>query len=156
MMSIGNGMGILEVCLPSPKVFWLVSLLVRLFQSTIPPLKISLHTFFWNQRLRLASKNSDFDSRFITVLMICIWLYNFIIIGSVLSFSKLGILVAFFLLLVKTISELNFYNSYMQFIGVKKGYFLILFGQLFHVTYMAILPIFSQLLSYKWKARVVK
>tara|TARA_B100001093_G_C26786361_1_gene996876 strand:- start:23 stop:1129 length:1107 start_codon:yes stop_codon:yes gene_type:complete len=113
-------------------------------------------SFFWNQRLRWASKNSDYDSRFNTVLMICIWLYNFIIIGSVLSFSKLGILVAFFLLLVKTISELNFYNNYMQFIGVKKGYFLILFGQLFHVTYMAILPIFSQLLSYKWKARVVK
>jgi hypothetical protein len=68
----------------------------------------------------------------------------------------LGILVAFFLLLIKTISELNFYNNYMQFMGVKKGYFLILLGQLFHVAYMAILPIFSQLLSYKWKARVVK
>lgn len=113
-------------------------------------------SFFWNQRLRWASKNSDYDSRFNTVLMICIWLYNFTIVGSVLSFSKLGILVAFFLLLIKTISELNFYNNYMQFMCVKKGYFLILLGQLFHVAYMAILPIFSQLLSYKWKARVVK
>ncbi len=111
---------------------------------------------FWNQRLRWASKNSDYDSRFNTFLMIGIWLFNFVILGSLLSFSKLGVLVAFFLLLIKTISELNFYSKYEHFMGVKNGYGLILLGQLFHILYMAILPPLSQVVNYKWKARVIK
>jgi cellulose synthase/poly-beta-1,6-N-acetylglucosamine synthase-like glycosyltransferase len=111
---------------------------------------------FWNQRLRWASKNSDYDSRFNTFLMIGIWLFNFVILGSLLSFSKLGVLAAFFLLLIKTISELNFYSKYKHFMGVKNGYGLILLGQLFHILYMAILPPLSQVVSYKWKARVIK
>lgn len=111
---------------------------------------------FWNQRLRWASKNSDYDSSFNTFLMIGIWLFNFLILGSLLSFSKLGVLAAFFLILVKTISELSFYSNYEHFMKVNNGYWLILLGQLFHVVYMAILPPLSQVLSYKWKARVVK
>ena len=116
----------------------------------------SSFTSFWNQRLRWASKNSDYDPRFNTVLLIGIWLFNLVILGSLLSFSKLGALAAFFLLLIKTISELNFYSKYEQFMGIKNGYGLILLGQLFHVMYMAILPPLSQLLSYRWKARVIK
>lgn len=113
-------------------------------------------TFFWNQRLRWASKNSDYDSRFNSFLMIGIWLFNFVILGSLLSFSKWGALAAFFLWLIKTISELNFYSKYEHFMGVKNGHWLILLGQPFHVLYMTILPPLSQIVSYKWKARVIK
>jgi cellulose synthase/poly-beta-1,6-N-acetylglucosamine synthase-like glycosyltransferase len=111
---------------------------------------------FWNQRLRWSSKNSDYDSRFNTMLLVFIWMFNFIILMSLFSFHKLGILAACFLFIIKILAEQSFYTQYKDFMNVKNGYWLIIVGQLFHIFYMAILPPLSKILSYTWKERVIK
>jgi cellulose synthase/poly-beta-1,6-N-acetylglucosamine synthase-like glycosyltransferase len=111
---------------------------------------------FWNQRLRWSSKNSAYDSRFNSILLVGIWLFNFVILISLLSFHKLGALAACFLFIIKVLAEQSFYTHYKAFMSVKNGQGLIIVGQLFHVIYMAILPPLSQILSYTWKERVVK
>ena len=113
-------------------------------------------TIFWNQRLRWSSKNSDYDSIFNMMLLVGIWMFNCVILLSLFSFHKLGILAACFLFIIKILAEHSFYSQYKDFMNIKNGYWLIMVGQLFHVFYMAILPPLSQILSYTWKERVIK
>lgn len=111
---------------------------------------------FWNQRLRWASKNNEYESKWNTIILIGVWVFNVIILISFLSFHKIGFHGGFFLVLIKLISELNFYSSYAQFMGYKKGLPYILMGQFLHIIYMVILPPLSQILSFTWKERVMK
>ncbi len=110
---------------------------------------------FWNQRLRWASKNGEYDIAFNKWILIGIWAYNLLIVLSLLSFSAVGATAAMFLVLIKVLAEGTFYNSFSDFFSLKMWFKNILLGQPFHILYMAILPPLSQRIKYQWKERKI-
>ncbi|MGB0851276.1 MAG: glycosyltransferase, partial [Bacteroidia bacterium] len=70
---------------------------------------------FWNQRLRWASKNGDYDVKKNTYILLGLWLYNLLILGAFLSYNEIGALVGFYLLVTKILSETTFYSKFMPF-----------------------------------------
>ncbi|PCJ64049.1 MAG: hypothetical protein COA58_13755 [Bacteroidetes bacterium] len=113
-------------------------------------------TEFWNQRLRWSSKNGDYEDKTNIWVLIMIWLYNVIIVVSLMSLHPTGFLVAAFLILFKILAEDKFYGTFSEFFGINLWFKNLLFGQPFHILYMVILPPISQLLKYKWKERKVR
>lgn len=67
------------------------------FVMTEPPSDLKV---FWNQRIRWASKNSDYSIHKNTLILVFVWLYNVMIVISLLSLNPLGLLASFFLVLV--------------------------------------------------------
>ena len=110
---------------------------------------------FWNQRLRWASKNGEYDIVANTWILIGVWLYNVLIIVSSLSFTAVGTTVAAFLVVLKVLAEDHFYGKFTDFFSIKTYFTNILLGQPFHILYMAIVPPLSQVLKYQWKERNV-
>jgi cellulose synthase/poly-beta-1,6-N-acetylglucosamine synthase-like glycosyltransferase len=111
---------------------------------------------FWNQRIRWASKNGAYDRKENTALLLFIWLYNAVIVGSVISCSGVGVTGAAFLVLFKVLAEEKFYRSFVDFFGCPGWFKTIVLGQPFHILYMSILPPLSQLFKYQWKGRKVR
>lgn len=111
---------------------------------------------FWNQRLRWASKNGDYSIRRNTLLLVGLWVYNLLILGVFLSFTGVGVLVGFYLLVMKILAETTFYSKFMPFFEKKNWWKALLLGQPFHVLYMSLLPPLSQVLKYTWKERKLK
>lgn len=111
---------------------------------------------FWNQRLRWASKNGDYNLKQNTWILSFVWFYNLVILVSFLSFSSLGCTAAALLLVLKVLAEDKFYGSFSTFFNLSGWFKTILLGQPFHILYMAILPPLSQVLRYQWKERKLK
>jgi cellulose synthase/poly-beta-1,6-N-acetylglucosamine synthase-like glycosyltransferase len=111
---------------------------------------------FWNQRIRWASKNGDYDLKQNTVILAFVWFYNVVIVLSFLSFNSVGYTVAAFLVVLKVLAENKFYRSFSTFFSLSGWFKTILLGQPFHILYMAILPPLSQVLKYQWKERKLK
>lgn len=111
---------------------------------------------FWNQRLRWASKNGEYTNKLNMAILIGVWLYNCIILGSLLTFTPIGYTAAALLILIKWLAEERFYSKFESFFGIKSSFKTLGLGQLFHIIYMVILPIFSQILTFQWKERKLK
>lgn len=111
---------------------------------------------FWNQRLRWASKNGEYDIPYNKWILVGIWLYNLLIVLSFLTFSAVGATAAAFLILIKVLAEDTFYSSFSDFFSLQTWSKNILLGQPFHILYMAILPPLSQCIKYQWKERTIK
>lgn len=111
---------------------------------------------FWNQRLRWASKNGNYSSRINLAILLGVWMYNVIILASILSFTPIGYTAGVFLIVIKWLAEETFYSKFELFFDQKSSFITLGLGQVFHIIYMAVLPIFSQLLSYQWKERKLK
>lgn len=114
----------------------------------------SFHAF-WNQRLRWASKNGEYDIGANIWILIGVWLHNVLIVFSILSFTSIGMTVAVFLVVLKVLAEDHFYGRFTNFFSIKTYFTNILLGQPFHILYMAIVPPLSQVLKYQWKERSV-
>jgi cellulose synthase/poly-beta-1,6-N-acetylglucosamine synthase-like glycosyltransferase len=110
---------------------------------------------FWNQRLRWASKNGEYDIVANTGILLGVWIYNILILVSVLSVTSVGATAAAFLFILKVLAEDHFYSKFTDFFSIKRGFTNILLGQPFHIIYMAVVPPLSQVLKYKWKERKV-
>ncbi|MFT4598302.1 MAG: biofilm PGA synthesis N-glycosyltransferase PgaC [Bacteroidia bacterium] len=110
---------------------------------------------FWHQRLRWASKNGDYDIKQNTWILVGVWMYNVLVLGSLFSFSAAGTTAAGFLVLLKVLAEDKFYSRFTSFFGRDLWFTNILLGQPFHILYMAIVPPLSQILKYQWKERKV-
>jgi cellulose synthase/poly-beta-1,6-N-acetylglucosamine synthase-like glycosyltransferase len=111
---------------------------------------------FWNQRLRWASKNGEYDLKKNTLILAGVWLFNLTIVLAFLSFSSVGLTIAAFLVLMKLLAEDKFYSKFAVFFGLEGWIKRLLIGQPFHILYMTLLPPLSQVLSFKWKERKVK
>ena len=111
---------------------------------------------FWNQRLRWASKNGDYDIKQNTWILVSLWVYNVLVLCSLLSFTAVGTTAGAFLVLIKVLAEDAFYSKFAPFFDRKLWFTNILLGQTFHIVYMAILPPLSQVLKYKWKGRKLR
>lgn len=111
---------------------------------------------FWHQRIRWASKNGEYSNATNKRILIGVWLYNVLILGSLLSFSAIGVTGGLFLILLKILAEDTFYGSFSDFFEFENWFKTILFGQPFHILYMVILPPLSQVLKYKWKERKLR
>jgi cellulose synthase/poly-beta-1,6-N-acetylglucosamine synthase-like glycosyltransferase len=111
---------------------------------------------FWNQRIRWASKNGDYDLKQNTVILAFVWFYNVVIVLSFLSLNSVGYTVVAFLVVLKVLAENKFYRSFSSFFSLSGWFKTILLGQPFHILYMAILPPLSQVIKYQWKERKVK
>jgi poly-beta-1,6-N-acetyl-D-glucosamine synthase len=114
-------------------------------------------TTFWHQRIRWASKNGDYALKQNTLILAFVWLYNVLIVSSLLSFDSVGITAGIFLLVVKLLAEGTFYASFTSFFDVESKHWFktIFYGQPFHILYMAVLPPLSQVLKYQWKDRKI-
>ena len=115
----------------------------------------SSFSVFWHQRLRWASKNGDYDIKQNTWMLVGVWMYNVLVLGSLLSFSAAGATAAGFLVLLKVLAEDKFYSRFTSFFGRDLWFTNILLGQPFHILYMAVVPPLSQILKYQWKERKV-
>ncbi len=111
---------------------------------------------FWNQRIRWASKNGDYDLKKNTLILSGVWVFNLSIVLAFLSFSKIGLTIGAFLLLIKVLAEDRFYTKFASFFGFTTWTQTLLVGQVFHILYMTLLPPLSQILSFKWKGRKLK
>ncbi len=111
---------------------------------------------FWNQRLRWASKNGDYANKLNVSILGFVWFYNLLILGFVVSLNPVAITLAAFLVLIKLMAEIRFYESFENFFAQKESWKNLLLGQPFHILYMALLPIFSLILKYQWKERKQK
>ncbi len=111
---------------------------------------------FWNQRLRWASKNGDYSLKQNTLILAGVWFFNLCIVVALFSFTNLGSTIAAFLVVIKVLAEDKFYTRFASFFTLKNWFKTILIGQPFHILYMAIMPIVSQMVSYKWKERKLK
>jgi cellulose synthase/poly-beta-1,6-N-acetylglucosamine synthase-like glycosyltransferase len=110
---------------------------------------------FWNQRLRWASKNGEYDIVTNTWILVGVWLFNVLILASFLSFTAIGATAGAFLILLKILAEDKFYGRFVDFFGITSWFANILVGQPFHILYMVIVPPLSQVLKYQWKERKV-
>ncbi len=108
---------------------------------------------FWNQRLRWASKNGDYDIKKNTYILKALWVYNVTILVSLITFSAVGCTAALYLVLLKVLAEDKLYSSFSSFFGIETWFKTLLLGQPFHILYMAIVPPLSQILKYQWKER---
>lgn len=111
---------------------------------------------FIHQRLRWAGKNTSYPSRFNTLLLGFSWLFNVLILTSLLSLSKVGLLLFLLLICFKILAEAKFYDSISSFFQLSNWSFTLMKGQLLHIIYMALLPPLSALFKYEWKGRKKK
>ncbi len=111
---------------------------------------------FWNQRLRWASKNGDYANKLNVSILGFVWAYNLAILGFVVSLNPIAITLAAFLVLIKLMAEIRFYDCFEDFFSKRDAWKNLLLGQPFHILYMALLPIFSLILKYQWKERKQK
>jgi cellulose synthase/poly-beta-1,6-N-acetylglucosamine synthase-like glycosyltransferase len=111
---------------------------------------------FWNQRLRWASKNGDYANKLNVSILGFVWAYNLAILGFVVSLNSTALTLALFLVLIKLMAEMRFYESFENFFSKRDAWKNLLLGQPFHILYMALLPIFSLILKYQWKERKQK
>ena len=108
---------------------------------------------FWNQRLRWASKNGDYANKLNVSILGFVWAYNLVVLAFVVSLNPTALTLAVFLVLIKLMAEIRFYESFEDFFAEKESWKNLLLGQPFHILYMALLPIFSLILKYQWKER---
>jgi biofilm PGA synthesis N-glycosyltransferase PgaC len=121
--------------------------------QTEPPKTIAA---LLNQRLRWASKNGTQQNRFNLGILIFVWFYNLCLLGALLSFNSLGFTIFGALLLTKVLVEDQLYAQIKSFFKLEGYWKTLLMGQLFHISYMAVIPVISQLISYTWKDRKQK
>lgn len=113
-------------------------------------------TEFWNQRLRWAGKNAEFANTKHKLVLGGVWLYNLLILVLLLVAKPVTLTCAGFLVLLKVLSEDKFYRALDKDLNLGLYFKTLLLGQPFHIVYMALMPIASQIFKYHWKERLYK
>lgn len=118
-----------------------------------PPstLKSALH-----QRMRWASKNTAYSSRTNTSILALTWFFNVLILFNLLCISRIGVVLALFMVVLKMYVEINLYNKISPFFAIRNWIPYNFVGQIIHIPYMAMVPIISKLFKYKWKGRKLR
>ena len=113
---------------------------------------------FINQRIRWGSKSKHYSDWRITASLAAIFLfYSCMIICTILSTVNCQLLtVSLFMFLSKCVVDAAFLFSVSNFFRREKLMMIFLPAQLFHIAYVLVAGVLSQIKSYNWKSRTVK
>ena len=119
--------------------------------STLAPENLSQ---FFNQRIRWASKTSSYTSRFSQIIAVLIFLFNLIVLGSlVLSIIQQCALPFLILYGIKFLIDLPILLSISFFFRQQKNIFYYPLLQFLYPWYIVIVAIWSLFGGYSWKGR---
>ncbi|TXH23092.1 MAG: glycosyltransferase [Chitinophagaceae bacterium] len=123
--------------------------------KTIPPQNWKS---FINQRIRWASKSTQYDDKRIFWVLIVVYFLNLGILSTaILSiFNSQFLNSLLILILLKTVVEFPFVFSVAHFFKKSKLMIWFLFFQPLHITYTVVAGFLGVFGSYQWKGRTVK
>ena len=123
---------------------------------------------FFNQRIRWASKADSYDDKRIFVVLLVVYLFNFLLLAlpvaacfknvqySMFNIQYSTFLIWLLLLCLKTITELLFLFPVAKFFNKQGLLWLFPIMQPFHILYTVIAGWLGKFGGYKWKGRSVK
>lgn len=113
---------------------------------------------FFSQRIRWASKATQYDDKRITGVLLLVYLLNLLLL--VLSAAGFWVPALWYglavLLILKTVIELIFVYPVARFFGKQRLLILFPFFQPLHILYTVVAGLFGQSGWYNWKGRKVK
>lgn len=113
---------------------------------------------FINQRIRWASKATDYDDKRIFAVLFLVYLYNFsFLVLLIAGFFKVQFLLALLVMIVlKTLVEFSFVKSVSYFFNRTHLLKFFPFFQPLHIAYTIIAGLLGSIGKYEWKGRRVK
>jgi cellulose synthase/poly-beta-1,6-N-acetylglucosamine synthase-like glycosyltransferase len=113
---------------------------------------------FFDQRIRWASKATQYDDKRITGVLLLVYISNlFLLVLSVAGFRVQALWYGLAVLLIlKTVIELIFVFPVARFFGKQRLLSLFPFFQPLHILYTVLAGLFGQFGRYNWKGRKVK
>ncbi len=127
-------------------------------ESTVSTFASATWKEFLQQRIRWGSKSKHYTDFKITASLSVVFLfYLLMIIAAILSTAYCVLLtVFFFMFLSKCLVDAIFLGSVANFFNRRKLMLIFLPAQIFHITYVLIAGVLSQLKTYNWKGRTNK
>lgn len=113
---------------------------------------------FFNQRIRWASKATQYNDKRIFPVLLLVYLFNLALpVLCVAGFWDMHQFIhAFFLLVLKTLVELPLFTSLAAFFEKRRAIRLFPLFQPLHVVYTLISGFFGQFGKYEWKGRRIR
>lgn len=113
---------------------------------------------FLQQRIRWGSKSKHYSDFRITASLAVIFLfYCCIVLSGVMAFFQPVFLFVFlFMIITKSLIDAAFLFNVANFFGRKNLLLIFLPAQIFHITYVLIAGVLSQVKTYNWKGRTNK
>ncbi|MGZ5246514.1 MAG: glycosyltransferase [Flavitalea sp.] len=113
---------------------------------------------FFNQRIRWASKSSDYTDKKILYILMVVYFYNllFPIIALTMFWYEKGWMMLLLFMAFKVLVEFPFVASVAKFFGLSKLMWYFPFLQPLHIFYTIIAGWLGKFGSYQWKSRKIK
>ncbi len=113
---------------------------------------------FFHQRIRWASKSTDYADKKITNILMIVYFFNlfFLVTAICATWFEKGWMLLVLFLLFKIILEFPFVTSVAGFFGLSKLRWYFPFLQPLHILYTIIAGCLGKFGSYQWKGRTIK
>jgi cellulose synthase/poly-beta-1,6-N-acetylglucosamine synthase-like glycosyltransferase len=113
---------------------------------------------FFNQRIRWASKSTDYTDKKIFYILMVVYFYNllFPVLALTMFWYEKGWMMLVLFMLFKLLVEFPFVASVAKFFGLSKLMWYFPFLQPLHIIYTVIAGWLGKFGSYQWKNRKVK
>lgn len=113
---------------------------------------------FFNQRIRWASKSSDYTDKKIIYILMVVYFYNllFPVLALTMFWYDKGWMMLLLFMLFKVLVEFPFVASVAKFFGLSKLMWYFPFLQPLHIIYTVIAGWLGKFGSYQWKNRKIK
>ncbi len=113
---------------------------------------------FLNQRIRWASKATNYDDKRIFIVLVLVYLFNFsfLILLSASFFDMKYLLALAIFWIAKTLVELPFITGVSRFFSKERLIIYFFFFQPAHIAYTIIAGLLGSIGNYEWKGRIVK
>ena len=113
---------------------------------------------FFNQRIRWASKATNYGDKRIIAVLVLVYLFNlfYLILAVAGCWYPIYWLYLLVFWVAKTIVELPFFLSVADFFKKRWAVKFLFFFQPLHITYTIISGLFGQFGKYEWKGRMVR
>jgi len=127
-------------------------------EATVRTFASSSWKEFLQQRIRWGSKSKHYSDFRITASLAIIFLFYCCLVacGVMAFFQPLFLFVFLFMVITKSIIDAAFLFNVANFFGRKKLLLIFLPAQIFHITYVLIAGVLSQVKTYNWKGRTNK
>ncbi len=113
---------------------------------------------FFNQRIRWASKSTDYTDKKIFYILMVVYFYNllFPVLALTMFWYDKGWMMLLLFMLFKVLVEFPFVASVAKFFGLSKLMWYFPFLQPLHIIYTVIAGWLGKFGSYQWKNRKIK
>lgn len=113
---------------------------------------------FFNQRIRWASKSTDYTDKKIFYILMVVYFYNllFPVLALTMFWYDKGWMMLLLFMLFKVLVEFPFVSSVAKFFGLSKLMWYFPFLQPLHIIYTVIAGWLGKFGSYQWKNRKIK